>query len=82
MRRVPARSVIIAAPQTSYHLAAAAPVYVVAAPPTHVADTRANAPYRRVRDVTEWLAHRAPDVPRRYGATWAVRKGRLYRLST
>jgi hypothetical protein len=82
LRQVPPQAVIIADPQTSYRLLAAAPVYVVAAPPTHVADTKANAPYRRVEDVTEWLAHRAPDVPRRYGATWAVRKGHLYRLAT
>jgi hypothetical protein len=82
LRRVPPGAVVIAAPQVSYRLAAAAPVYVVAAPPAHVADTRANRPYRRVREVEAWLAGRAPDVPRRYGATWAVRQGRLYRLPT
>ena len=81
LKQVPPRSVIIAAPQVSYHLLAAAPVYVVAAPPTHVADTRANRPYYRAKAVAEWLAGRAPGVPREYGATWAVRKGRLYRLT-
>jgi len=80
LRRVPPRSVIIAPPQTSYRLLAAAPVYVVAAPPVHVANTRANMPYVRVKEVEKWLAGRAPGVARRYGATWAVRKGRLYRL--
>jgi hypothetical protein len=80
LKRVPPRSVIIAPPQTSYRLLAAAPVYVVAAPPVHVANTRANMPYARVKEVEEWLAGRAPGVARKYGATWAVRKGHLYRL--
>jgi hypothetical protein len=80
LRRVPARAVIIASPQTSYRLLAAAPIYAVAAPPVHVANTRANMPYRRVKDVEAWLAGRAPRVPVKYGATWAVRKGHLYPL--
>ncbi len=71
---------IIAPVQTSYRLLAAAPVYVVAAPPTHVADTKANRPYGRAKDVDRWLATGDPAIPRRYGATWAVRDGRLYRL--
>jgi hypothetical protein len=82
LREVPPRAVIIAPPQVSYRLLAAAPVYVVAAPPVHVANTKANLPYVRVKAVTEWLAGRAPGVARRYGATWAVRKGHLYRLRT
>lgn len=81
LKRVPPRAVIIAPPQVSYRLLAAAPVYVVAAPPVHVANTRANLPYVRVKAVEAWLAGRAPGVPRRYGATWAVRKGHLYRLA-
>ena len=81
LKRVPPRAVIIAPPQTSYRLLAAAPVYVVAAPPVHVANTRSNQPYVRVKEVEAWLAGRAPGVARRYGATWAVRKGHLYRLT-
>jgi hypothetical protein len=46
----------------------------------HVANTRANLPYVRVKDVEAWLAGRAPGVPAKYGATWAVRKGHLFRL--
>ena len=81
LQRVPARAVIIGPLQTSYELVARAPVYVVAAPPTHVAATRANNPYVRRRQVDAWLAGRAPLVPRMYGATWAVnRRGRLYPL--
>jgi len=81
LKQVPPRAVIIASPRISYRLLAAAPVYVVAAPPVHVANTKANLPYVRVKAVEAWLAGRAPGVARRYGATWAVRKGRLYRLS-
>jgi hypothetical protein len=81
LKRVPPRAVIIAPVQTSYRLLAAAPVYVVAAPPVHVANTRSNQPYVRVKEVEAWLAGRAPGVARRYGATWAVRKGHLYRLA-
>jgi len=80
LEQVPPQAVIIAAPQTSYELLAAAPVYAVCAPPVHVANTKANMPYVRVKQVAEWLAGRAPDVPRLYGATWAVRNGHLYRL--
>jgi hypothetical protein len=80
LKQVPPRAVIMATPRISYRLLAAAPVYVVAAPPVHVANTEANLPYTRVKAVAEWLAGRAPGVARRYGATWAVRKGHLYRL--
>jgi hypothetical protein len=80
LKQVPPRAVIIAPPRISYRLLAAAPVYVVAAPPVHVANTKANLPYVRVKAVEAWLAGRAPGVAQRYGATWAVRKGHLYRL--
>ena len=63
---------MIASPETSYELAAAAPVYVVAAPLAHVANTRANDPQRRIDDVKHWLATGDPAIPRRYGATWEV----------
>jgi hypothetical protein len=80
LKRVPAGAVVIADPATSYELVAAAPVYVVAAPVAHVANTRANDPNARLKIVARWLATGDPAIPRRYGATWAVRKGRLYRL--
>jgi hypothetical protein len=81
LRAVPPRAVVIATPRQSYGIAAAAPVYVVAAPPTHVANTEANRPYERVRDVERWLARNDPAVLRKYRPTWAVRRGHLYRLS-
>ena len=80
LQAVPARSVIIADPATSYELLAAAPVYVVAAPVPHVADTKANNPVQRVKDVELWLKTGDPAIPRRYGATWEVVGGRLERL--
>ena len=80
LKRVSPRAVIIASPETSYRLVAAAPVYVVAAPPAHVANTTENRPYRRRDDVHEWLRTDDPEIPRRYHATWAVRRGHLVRL--
>jgi hypothetical protein len=47
---------------------------------THVAATKANRPYQRAADVARWLRTNDPSIPRRYGATWAIRNGRLYRL--
>jgi hypothetical protein len=82
VQKLPKGAVVIADPETSYHIAAAAPVYVVAAPVPHVANTRANDPAARVADVKRWLATRDPAIPRRYGAGWAVVKGRLVRLRT
>jgi hypothetical protein len=80
LRKVPPRSVVIAPIRMSYRIAATAPVYVVAAPPAHVANTNANRPFERAAAVEHWLATGDPAVPRRYGATWAVRHGHLYPL--
>ncbi|MBV8396312.1 MAG: hypothetical protein JO064_08655 [Actinobacteria bacterium] len=81
VKKLPPRAVVIASPRASYRIAADAPVYVVDAPPVHVANTRANRPYVRVQDVTRWLRTNDPAIPRKYGATWAYRGGRLYRLN-
>jgi hypothetical protein len=78
--KVPKGAVVIAPLQTSYRVAAVAPVYIVAAPPTHVADTNANHPYTRVADIQRWIQTNDPAIARKYGATWAIRSGRLYRL--
>jgi hypothetical protein len=77
LQHVPPRSVIIAPLEESYRLVAYAPVYVVAAPPAHVADTTKNRPYVRRRALLRWLRTNDPAVPRRYGATWELRDGRL-----
>jgi len=78
--RVPKGAVVLAPLQVGYRVVADAPVYVVGLPVVHVADTKANAPYVRARAVRHWVATGDPRVPRRYGATWAIRDGRLYRL--
>jgi hypothetical protein len=82
LRQVPPRAVVIADLETSYRILAAAPVYVVAAPPVHVADTTTNRPYARAKDVRRWLATGDPSIPRRYGATWEVRDGQLRPLGS
>ena len=51
-----------------------------ALPVPHVANTKANDPYGRARAVQHWVLTNDPRVARRYGATWAIRSGRLYRL--
>ncbi len=82
LKRVPKGAVVIASPPVSYEIAALAPVYVVAAPIAHVANTKANDPVVRYRQVEHWLATGDPAIPRMYGATWAVTKqGRLVHLS-
>jgi hypothetical protein len=78
--RVPEGAVVLAPLQESYRVVAVAPVYVVALPVSHVANTRANDPYTRARAVRRWAQTNDPAVGRRYGATWAIRNGRLYRL--
>ncbi|MFZ1881128.1 MAG: hypothetical protein WAU41_13360 [Gaiellaceae bacterium] len=78
--KVPKGAVVLAPVDTSYRVAAKAPVYIVAAPVTHVANTTANRPYDRVRAVHHWVLTSDPRVAKRYGATWAIRKGHLYRL--
>jgi hypothetical protein len=78
--RVPEGSTVIAPVRTSYEVAAVAPVYVVAAPATHVANTNANDPYRRVADVHRWIATHDPAIARKYGATWQILGGRLSRV--
>jgi len=77
---VPKGAVVLAPIQVSYRVTAKAPVYVVALPVAHVADTRANDPYGRARLVRHWTLTNDPRVAERYGATWAIRAGRLYRL--
>jgi hypothetical protein len=70
--RVPERSVVYADLETSYRISAYAPVYVANAPPTHVADTKANDPAGRR---AAWLDFRRTHnlaIPRHYGAGWLV----------
>ncbi len=74
---VPARAVVFADLETSYRIAAAAPVSIAAAPPAHVADTRKNRPYERRSAVVLFFFRDVPDaarirVLRRFDAEWLV----------
>ena len=77
---VPKGAVVFGDTETSYLVAAAAPVYVAAAPPAHVADTTSNHPRARARDVHRFLRHGDLAIPRRYGARWIVLDRRRTRL--
>jgi hypothetical protein len=70
--KVPERGIVFSDLETSYRIAAMAPVYVAAAPPAHVADTDENRPYERREDVNRFLISGEIDIPRRYGARFVV----------
>jgi hypothetical protein len=72
---VPERSVVYADLETSYRISAYAPVYVANAPPTHVADTKANDPAGRRADLLDFLRTHNLAIPRHYGAGWLVLRG-------
>ena len=70
---VPAKDVVFSDDVTAYRIAAYTPVYVNAAPPAHVADTKANDPYRRRRQALTFFRSKGDlTIPRRYGADWIV----------
>jgi hypothetical protein len=66
------RSVVLADLPTSYRATAFAPVYVVAVPPTHAANTRPNQLHKRKLAVLRFLAHPTLEVARRWRAQWIV----------
>ena len=70
--RVPEGDIVFSDLETSYRVAAMAPVYVAAGPPAHVADTEDNRPYARRRDVLRFLRTGRLEIPRSYGADWLV----------
>jgi hypothetical protein len=69
---VPAGAVVFSDPETSFRLAALAPVYIASAPPGHVADTEKNRPYERARDARRFLRTGDLAIPRGYGAGYVV----------
>jgi hypothetical protein len=70
---VPAGDVVFSDPVTAYELGAFAPVYVNAAPTSHVANTRANRPAQRVDDANRFFHDHGPiSLARRYGAHWLL----------
>jgi hypothetical protein len=70
--RVPKRAIVFSDLETSYRISAYAPVYVAAAPPAHVADTKANRPYSRRLSVNRFFAGGDVAIPTRYHADWIV----------
>jgi hypothetical protein len=78
--KVPARDVVFSDLETSYRIEAYAPVYVSAAPPGHVADTKDNYPYERWKDVVKFLNSGSVAIPRRYHADWVVVAKRRFDL--
>ncbi|HSC51806.1 MAG TPA: hypothetical protein VLD16_16200 [Gaiellaceae bacterium] len=70
---VPDGDVVFSDPVTAYELGAFAPVYVNAAPTSHVANTKANRPTQRVHDANRFFRDRGPlSLARRYGARWLL----------
>ena len=82
-REVPRGDVVFSDPLTAYELAAFAPVYINAAPTTHVADTKANRPTVRRKDALRFFRDEGPlSLARRYGAHWLlIDRARVGRVS-
>ena len=72
VERLGERDVVLSDVETSYRLMAQAPVYVVAAPPAHVADTTDNRPYERRRTVRRFLRTGDLEIARRTHADWIL----------
>ncbi|MDX6505627.1 MAG: hypothetical protein QOG06_271 [Gaiellaceae bacterium] len=72
-KHVPVGDVVFSDPLTAYELAAFVPVYVNAAPTSHVADTKANRPTARFQDARRFFRDGGPlSLARRYGAHWLL----------
>jgi len=69
---VPERAIVYSDQETSYRIAAFAPVYIAVAPPGNVADTVKNRPYVRARDARRFLRTGDLSIPERYGAQYLV----------
>jgi hypothetical protein len=81
LERLPAGTVVLSDDSTSYWAASVAPVYIVAARPGHVADTRKNKPYVRRDAVNQFGRTGDLAIARRYRADYVlVRRDRWPRL--
>ena len=69
---VAAGTIVYSDPETSFRLAAFAPVYIAVAPPGHVADTEENRPYERARAARRFNRTGDLSIPRGYGAEYVV----------
>ena len=78
---VPEGDVVYGDLETSYRVAATAPVYVAAAPPGHVADTVENRPFERREAFREFARTADLAIPRRYRARWLLVDRERYDLA-
>ena len=69
---VPAGDIVFSDLESSYRIAAAAPVYICNAPPGHVADTKRNRPYVRRAQWRRFNRTGELGIPKRCGAAWLV----------
>ena len=69
---VPRGDVVYSDPETSYEIAASAPVYIAVAPPGHVADTEENRPYERRDESRRFFESGDAEILQRAGADWLV----------
>jgi hypothetical protein len=70
--QVPKRAIVWSDLESSYRIAAAAPVYIAVAPPGHVADTEENRPFERREDFRRFEDTGDLSIPRSYDAVWYV----------
>lgn len=70
--RVPRGATVYSDLESSYRIAAVAPVYVCNAPPGHVADTTRNRPYARRGEERRFFRTGDLGIPRGCGASWLV----------
>jgi hypothetical protein len=71
-RYVPKGAVVFSDDSTAYRIAAAVPVYINAAPPGHVADTKPNRPFKRRDDANLFLSTGDLAILHRYHAQFVV----------
>jgi hypothetical protein len=68
-------TIVFSDSETSFRLAAFAPVHIAVAPPGHVADTEENRPYERASDARRFFRTGDLEIPRSYGAEYVVVDG-------
>jgi hypothetical protein len=78
---VPEGDVVYSDPETSYEIAASAPVYIAVAPPGHVADTDENRPYERRDEAQRFFEDGDLEIPREAEADWLVVDRDRYELA-
>jgi hypothetical protein len=70
--QVPQLAIVYSDQETSFRIAAKAPVYVAVAPPGHVANTIQNRPFERAADARRFLRTGDLDIPLSYRAEYLV----------